>query len=294
MLNILLISALTAFFVVLLLHGFLPWSKTCVCSSASTMDNSLKFAALGDSWKSIARQRRVRLETGTKFTKKANDGRYYNFRPLMLIGMYSDVDLYLPDDGQDLAGWTTDLLKRLCPNMPATDVKVVTASLETPLFKDINFHSTMQQELKAAVDDIAFESFVGARYQQLQLRVDNPADLYMGSRAIADLEQALREHAEDHRVDILTDTMDPIRALKNEALKPDQLFAVISEVENSLDITSIIGHQDRLDSEKLVLSEILKSFKAHSDERVRKIASSGVRRCEVGKRITCSDGEISP
>ena len=89
----------------------------------------------------------------------------------------------------------------------------------------------MQQELKAAVDDIAFESFVGARYQQLQLRVDNPADLYMGSRAIADLEQALREHAEDHRVDILTDTMDPIRALKNEALKPDQLFAVISEVE---------------------------------------------------------------
>ena len=53
MLHIFLLSTLTAFFVVLLLHGFLPWSKTCVCSSASTMDNSLKFAALGDSWKSI-------------------------------------------------------------------------------------------------------------------------------------------------------------------------------------------------------------------------------------------------
>ena len=96
------------------------------------MDNSLKFAAIGDSRKSIARQQRVRLETGTKFTKKVNDGQYHNFRPLMLIGMYSDVNLYLPDDGQDLAGWTTDLLKKLCPNMPATDVKVVTALLETP------------------------------------------------------------------------------------------------------------------------------------------------------------------
>jgi len=111
------------------------------------MDNSLNFPAIGDGWKFFARQRRMRLEIAAKTTRKANDAKYYNFRPLVLLGMYSEKDLYLPDDGQDLAGWKAEVIKSLCPHMPENEMKVMVNALETPMFKDINFHSTLQAEL---------------------------------------------------------------------------------------------------------------------------------------------------
>ena len=215
------------------------------------------------------------LEIAAKTIRKANDAKYYNFRPLVLLGMYSEKDLYLPDVGQDLAGWKAEVIKSLCPHMPENEMKVMVNALETPMFKDINFHSTLQAELKAAMDNVAMESFLGARYQQLQLRVDDPSDLYMGSRAVADFEQAVREHAEDHRVDILTEIVDPIKLLKQEDVKPDQIFAVLHEVENYLETISLLGHQDRLEAEKLAVSEIIKALKDHSDERVRKFGFPG-------------------
>ena len=247
MLQEFLVLVCAATFVVIFKHclySCTTCSKKCFCSSDLIMENSLRFDKIGE-LKQFAQQRKTRLDHASKFTVKANDGKYYNLRPLMLLGMYSEKDLYLPSE-QNLDLWSEEVISQLCPEMPKIEKKIVVSALETPLFQDINFHQKMQQELKTAMDDAVMDSYLGAGYEMLQRRVDDPSDLYKGSRAVADYEQVAREFVEENKLEVLKECIAPIAALKNDKLDTEQIFAVVNEVENYLDIISLLGNKERV------------------------------------------------
>ena len=102
----------------ILYHGIFLCSKI-FCSPAKDQP-ALQFPRVG-AVKDLARLWRIWTERGAQYSVKANDGKYYNVLPLILIALHSQEDLFLPSEEQDLSRWTPTVLRKLCPLMPENE-----------------------------------------------------------------------------------------------------------------------------------------------------------------------------
>jgi hypothetical protein len=164
-------------------------------------------------------------QSSTQHHKVAKE--HLNYRSLYGLGCFSEKTLFLPESmddpdnpgqknaKQDPKKFSPDVVNGIAPKFPAAELALFEEQIKTPAFQDGATHLLMQTNLRVAIDEIAqHHSIIGYRYGTLQSEVTDPGDMYQGSRAVANMIQAMDEHLEREQSQLNADCLNIIMALR--------------------------------------------------------------------------------
>ena len=142
---------------------------------------------------------------------------------------------------QDPKKFSPDVVNGIAPKFPAAELALFEEQIKTPAFQDGATHLLMQTNLRVAVDEIAqHHSIIGYRYGTLQSEVTDPGDMYQGSRAVANMIQAMDEHLEREQSQLNADCLNIIMALRQtEHLSVASFVEAVHSVQSYIKLLHI-------------------------------------------------------
>lgn len=205
---------------------------------------SLQLSPLSDNPRQWIEDAKTHLREASAQTKKAGT-EYVNYRALYALGQYNeDESLYFPSSmtdpatnqnyaQQDPTKFTKVDAKKLAKHLPDTEITLLELHLQTPAWTNAGTHLQLQTELRGAIDGISLNHpLIGPRYARLQDQVQDPGDFYQGSRAVANMYQAMSDYLEHEQLHLQRECGDLILALRaTEPMSVDAFVTAVREVQ---------------------------------------------------------------
>jgi len=195
----------------------------------------------------------------------------FSLRPMFAIGLHSKKELFPPstfkdDQGnhypaQDASKFNKQVVLSLNNDFPVPELLLLDGAFKTEAFKKHETHYYLQTQLRSVVDKAMIDhSIHGHRYKILQRKFDDPADLYQGSRAVANMVTCFQEHVARHAVDLDNECNRAMASLATAT--PTDFHAAVEFVEDHLALLGFAGFNEQA---SVRLAQIIRAVQHHSN-----------------------------